>query len=60
MARRGEGRYGKTNKLSGLTCARQIREFVGSVGWQMHIEDVDSSALADIAAIHLAVDPVAG
>ena len=44
----------KPNRLGGLTRARQIRDFGVSVGWQMHIEDVGGTALADTAAIHLA------
>lgn len=44
----------KTNRVGGLTKARQIRDFGLSVGWQMHIEDVGGSALADTAALHLA------
>ena len=44
----------KPNRLGGLTRARQVRDFGVSVGWQMHIEDVGGSALADTAAIHLA------
>lgn len=49
-----EGVKVKPNRLGGLTKARQIRDFGVSVGWQMHIEDVGGSALADTAAIHLA------
>lgn len=49
-----EGVKVKPNRLGGLTKARQIRDFGLSVGWQMHIEDVGGSALADTAAIHLA------
>ena len=49
-----EGVKVKPNRLGGLTRARQIRDFGVSVGWQMHIEDVGGSALADTAAIHLA------
>jgi len=54
--RRGacEGVKVKPNRVGGLTRARQIRDFGVSVGWQMHIEDVGGSALADTAAIHLA------
>ena len=54
--RRGacEGVKVKPNRVGGLTKARQIRDFGTSVGWQMHIEDVGGSALADTAAIHLA------
>lgn len=54
--RRGacEGMKVKPNWLGGLTCARQVRDFGVSVGWQMHIEDVGGTALADTAAIHLA------
>ena len=44
----------KPNRVGGLTRARQIRDFGVAVGWQMHIEDVGGSALADTAAIHLA------
>ena len=44
----------KPNRLGGLTRARQIRDFGVSVGWQMHIEDVGGSVLADTAALHLA------
>ena len=43
----------KPNRLGGLTRARQVRIGV-ALGWQMHIEDVGGSALADTAAIHLA------
>lgn len=49
-----EGVKVKPNRVGGLTKARQIRDFGVSVGWQMHIEDVGGSALADTAAIHLA------
>ncbi|MES0056662.1 MULTISPECIES: mandelate racemase/muconate lactonizing enzyme family protein [unclassified Mesorhizobium] len=44
----------KPNRVGGLTKARQLRDFGLSVGWQMHIEDVGGSALADTAAVHLA------
>ena len=44
----------KPNRLGGLTRARQVRDFGVAVGWQMHIEDVGGTALADTAAIHLA------
>ena len=44
----------KPNRVGGLTKAKQIIDFGISVGWQMHIEDVGGSALADTAAIHLA------
>ncbi len=44
----------KPNRLGGLTKCRQVRDFALSVGWQMHIEDVGGSVLADTAAIHLA------
>ena len=37
-----------------MTKAKQIIDFGVTVGWQMHIEDVGGSALADTAAIHLA------
>ena len=49
-----EGVKVKPNRLGGLTRARHVRDFCVSVGWQMHIEDVGGSALADTAAIHLA------
>lgn len=49
-----EGVKVKPNRVGGLTRARQIRDFGLSVGWQMHIEDLGGSALADTAAIHLA------
>lgn len=54
--RRGacEGVKVKPNRVGGLTRALQIRDFGLSVGWQMHIEDLGGSALADTAAIHLA------
>ena len=54
--RRGacEGVKVKPNRLGGLTRARHVRDFGVSVGWQMHIEDVGGTALADTAAIHLA------
>ena len=44
----------KPNRVGGLTKAKQICDFGVSVGWQMHIEDVGGSALADTVAIHLA------
>lgn len=49
-----EGVKVKPNRLGGLTKAKQVRDFGVSVGWQMHIEDLGGSALADTAAIHLA------
>lgn len=49
-----EGVKVKPNRVGGLTKARQIRDFGVSIGWQMHIEDVGGSALADTAALHLA------
>ncbi len=49
-----EGVKVKPNRVGGLTRALQIRDFGVSVGWQMHIEDLGGSALADTAAIHLA------
>ena len=49
-----EGAKVKPNRLGGLTRARQVRDFGVAVGWQMHIEDVGGTALADTAAIHLA------
>ena len=44
----------KPNRLGGLTRTRQVRDLGVALGWQMHIEDVGGSALADTAAIHLA------
>ena len=44
----------KPNRLGGLTRARQVRDLGVALGWQMHIEDVGGSALADTAAMHLA------
>ena len=49
-----EGVKVKPNRLGGLTKARQARDFGVAVGWQMHLEEVGGSALADTAAIHLA------
>lgn len=49
-----EGVKVKPNRVGGLTRALQIRDFGVAVGWQMHIEDVGGTALADTAAIHLA------
>ncbi len=49
-----EGVKVKPNRLGGLTKARQARDFGLAVGWQMHLEEVGGSALADTAAIHLA------
>ena len=45
----------KPNRLGGITKARQVRDFGVSVGWQMHIEDVGGTVLADTAAVHLAL-----
>ncbi len=50
-----EGIKIKPNRVGGLTKARRIRDFAVNVGWQMHIEDVGGTVLADTAAIHLAV-----
>ena len=44
----------KPGRLGGLTKARQVRDFGVAVGWQLHIEDVGGTVLADTAAIHLA------
>lgn len=54
--RRGacEGVKVKPNRLGGLTKARQVRDLGVQLGWQMHIEDVGGSVLADTAALHLA------
>lgn len=49
-----EGVKVKPNRVGGLTKARRIRDLCVSIGWQMHIEDVGGSALADTAALHLA------
>lgn len=45
----------KPNRLGGLTRARQVRDLGVAIGWQMHIEDVGGTVLADTAAIHLAL-----
>jgi len=45
----------KPNRLGGLTRSRQVRDFGVSVGWQMHVEDVGGTILADTAALHLAL-----
>ena len=50
-----EGLKIKPNRVGGLTRAKQIRDLALAVGWQMHIEDTGGSALADTAAIHLAL-----
>ena len=52
--RANQGVKVKPNRVGGLTKARQIRDFGITVGWQMHIEDVGGTVLADTAAIHLA------
>ena len=44
----------KPNRLGGLTRARQVRDLGVERGWQMHVEDVGGSALADTATIPLA------
>ena len=49
-----EGVKVKPNRLGGLTKSRRVRDFGIGIGWQMHIEDVGGTALADTAAIHLA------
>ncbi|MEP0944078.1 MAG: mandelate racemase/muconate lactonizing enzyme family protein [Rhizobiaceae bacterium] len=49
-----EGVKVKPNRLGGLTKARQVRDLGIQLGWQMHIEDVGGSVLADTAALHLA------
>ena len=50
-----EGIKVKPNRVGGLTKARRVRDFGLSVGWQMHIEDVGGTVLADTAALHLAL-----
>ena len=45
----------KPNRLGGLTKTRQVRDFCVAVGWQMHVEDVGGTVLADTAALHLAL-----
>lgn len=54
-----EGVKVKPNRLGGLTRARQVRDFGVSVGWQLHVEDVGGSVLADTAALHLAASTAA-
>lgn len=49
-----EGVKVKPNRLGGLTKARQVRDLGVQLGWQMHVEDVGGSVLADTAALHLA------
>ncbi|CDX37095.1 Mandelate racemase/muconate lactonizing protein [Mesorhizobium sp. ORS 3359] len=49
-----EGVKVKPNRVGGLTKARQIRDFGVAVGWQVHVDDLGGSPLADTAAIHLA------
>jgi L-alanine-DL-glutamate epimerase-like enolase superfamily enzyme len=49
-----EGVKVKPNRLGGLTRARQVRDLGIQLGWQMHVEDVGGSVLADTAALHLA------
>ncbi len=49
-----EGVKIKPGRLGGLTRSRQVCAFGEAVGWQMHIEDVGGTVLADTAAIHLA------
>ena len=49
-----EGVKVKPTRVGGLTKARRIRDIASLSAWQMHIEDVGGSALADTAAIHLA------
>ena len=50
-----EGVKVKPNRLGGLTKARRVRDFGLAVGWQMHIEDVGGTVIADTAALHLAL-----
>ncbi len=49
-----EGVKVKPNRVGGLTKAKRIRDLGVNLGWQMHIEDVGGTVLADTAAIHLA------
>lgn len=49
-----EGVKLKPNRVGGITKSRRIRDFAIHCGWQMHVEEVGGSALADTAAIHLA------
>ncbi len=51
----GQGCKIKPNRLGGLTKTRQVRDFCVAVGWQMHVEDVGGTVLADTAALHLAL-----
>ena len=51
----GQGCKIKPNRLGGLTRTRQVRDFCVAVGWQMHVEDVGGTVLADTAALHLAL-----
>ena len=45
----------KPNRLGGLSKARRVRDFGVAVGWQMHVEDVGGTVIADTAAVHLAL-----
>lgn len=45
----------KPNRLGGLTRARQVRDLGIALGWQMHLEDLGGTVLADTAAMHLAL-----
>ena len=45
----------KPNRLGGLTRARQARDFGIEVGWQMPLEDVGGTVIADTVAAHLAL-----
>ncbi|MGF1526933.1 MAG: mandelate racemase/muconate lactonizing enzyme family protein [Candidatus Competibacterales bacterium] len=49
-----EGAKIKPNRVGGLTAARRLRDLGVALGWQLHIEDVGGTVLADTAAIHLA------
>ncbi|MEM7303367.1 MAG: mandelate racemase/muconate lactonizing enzyme family protein [Pseudomonadota bacterium] len=44
----------KPNRSGGLSRCRRIRDLGVELGWQMHVEDLGGSSLADTAAIHLA------
>ena len=50
-----EGVKVKPNRLGGLGKARRVRDFGTAVGWRMHIEDLGGTAIADTAALHLAL-----
>ena len=45
----------KVNRVGGLTKAKRMRDFCVETGIKMNIEDTGGSAIADTAAVHLAM-----